>query len=288
LPNSPSPYLVFGATGAAGRFLLPRLVERGDTVHAVSRAAQPPGAPRLTWLRGDLRDRITAPAAEYDAIVSLGPLDAFADWIAAPAAPHARRVVALSSMSADSKRESADTAERALAARLLAAEARLAAACAARDATWTILRPTLIYGDGRDRSLAPIARFARRWHVLPVPIGASGLRQPVHAADVAAAILACADSAAAGNRIYPLGGGERLTFRRLLLRLRAAMSTPVLPLPVPLWSLRLALCWLPAGSAAALARLRQPLVADNSSAAADFGYSPRAFDAAAAVALPHD
>ena len=51
-----------------------------------------------------------------------------------------------------------------------------------RNVAGTIFRPTLIYGTGRDRSLAPIARFARRWRVLPLPVGARGLRQPVHAA----------------------------------------------------------------------------------------------------------
>ena len=61
---------------------------------------------------------------------------------------------------------------------------------AERGIACTVFRPTLIYGAGTDRSLAPIARFARRWRVLPVPLGANGLRQPVHARDLAAACVA--------------------------------------------------------------------------------------------------
>ena len=280
-----STFLIFGASGATGRLLLARLRERGDAVHAVSRRERA-GTQRLSWIVGDLHRGLGVPAAAYDVIVSLGPLEAFAAWLASAAAPAARRVVALSSMSADSKRDSPDAAERALAERLLAAEARLAAAAAARGADWTILRPTLIYGDGGDASLAPIARFARRWHLMPVPVGATGLRQPVHAADLAEAVLSSAESAAARNRIYALGGGERLSFRRLLLRMRAALPGLTLPVPMPLWLLRLPGPWRARGSIAAVARLRQPLLADNAAAAADFGYAPRRFDAAAAVAEP--
>lgn len=280
-----STFLVFGATGATGRQLLARLLARGDGVDAVSRRAHAGSSPPR-WIVGDLHAGVAAPAAAYDVIASLGPLEAFAAWFETASAPAAQRIVALSSMSADSKRGSPDAAERALAARLLAAEARLAAAAAARGADFTILRPTLIYGDGRDASLAPIARFARRWHLMPLPVGADGLRQPVHAADLAAAVLASAEADAARNRVYPIGGGERLTFRRVLLRMRAALPGPTVPLPLPLWLLRMPGPWLRHGSAAAVERLRRPLVADNSAAAADFGYAPRGFEAAAAVARP--
>ena len=137
---------------------------------------------------------------------------------------------------------------------------------------------------GSDRSLAPIARFARRWRVLPLPIGASGLRQPVHADDLAQAIVATIDCPATFGKTYALGGGERLPFGEMLWRLRGTLPGFVLPLPLPAFALRFA-----AGVAGrsfaqvgggALARLREPLIADHSEAVRDFGYSPRAFIAA--------
>jgi len=206
--------------------------------------------------------------------LSLGPLDAFSGWLERQATAPAR-VIALSSMSAESKCTSPDAAERALAEGLRASEARILQTGAKRRIDCTIFRPTLIYGAGTDRSLAPIARFARRWHVLPIPIGASGLRQPVHAADLAKACIAALKQPASHGKIYALGGGERLSFAAMLWRLRAAQPGFVLPVPLPLFALR------PGASmgAAALARLRVPLIADNTDAARDFGYAPAAFRA---------
>ena len=280
-----STFIIFGATGATGRFLLPALLARNARVHAVSRRPPATRGPQPAWIQGDLFGAIDALPPAADTIVSLGPLDAFAAWFERAAVAGVRRVVALSSMSAETKSASPDAAERALAETLRAAEQRLLHSAAARAAGCTLLRPTLIYGGGADRSLVPIARFALRRRVLPIPFGASGLRQPVHAADLAGAVDAVVDCAAAHGKIYALGGGERLRFDRMLLRLRAAMPTFVLPLPLPQAAIRAALrlrTGPDAGTigAAAIGRLSVDLIADNGEAARDFGYSPRAFLAA--------
>lgn len=276
--------LIFGASGAVGRGLAPRLLGDGERIVGVSRRP-PPGSSAIAWIRGDLHADMPA-TGPADAIVSLGPLDAFAAWFERAAPAGVRRVVALSSMSAESKADSRDAAERELARRLHDAEQRLIAAADARAVPWTVLRPTLIYGGGADRSLAPIVRFARRWRVMPLPIGGGGLRQPVHADDLAAAVAAVLRSPSSAGRIYPLGGGERLPFVALLSRLRAALPGFVLPLPVPLPLLRgvariaRRLLGTDALNAAAIDRLRVALVADNAAAQRDFGYAPRPFVAA--------
>ena len=278
--------MIFGATGPVGRAVLARLRGSAARVFAVSRSAPPAAAAPLLWIRGDLSGAVAPPPEAIDVILSLGPLDAFAVWFGQHAPAGVRRVVALSSMSAQSKQASTDPAERELALRLTAAEQRLADAAQARGVAWTVLRPTLIYGDGRDRSLAPIARFMRRWRVAPIPVGAVGLRQPLHVDDLAAAVLAASDSDAAVGRIYPLGGGERLRFVDLVRRLRREIPGFVLPVPVPLLALRLAQRSGAAFTAAAIARLRVALVADNAAAARDLGHAPRAF--AARDVLPAD
>jgi nucleoside-diphosphate-sugar epimerase len=267
-----SSVLVFGASGSVGQFLLPLLSPHHEVI-AVSRS---PAADRVGWIGGDLNDLGMAwPAA--DIVISLGPLDAFAAWLQRCPAT-LRRVIALSSMSAESKHESIDPHERALANRLRAAECLLIGTAAERGIACTVFRPTLIYGAGTDRSLAPIARFARRWRILPVPFGASGLRQPVHARDLALASAAALTNKATFGNIYALGGGERLRFDALLLRLRAALPRPVLAVPVPMIALRLAARGRQGSfNANAVARLYQPLIADHSDAVRDFGYAPTAF-----------
>jgi uncharacterized protein YbjT (DUF2867 family) len=271
---------IFGASGQVGHYLLPELGTRHSLV-AVSRAPRIAESP---WLCADINDeRVNWPAA--DSVISLGPLDAFAAWLDRYRGDALRRVIALSSMSAESKIDSPDPAERDLAGRLNIAEVQVTRRAEASGIALTLFRPTLIYGAGSN-SLSRIAAFARRWHVLPVPLGARGLRQPVHARDLARACVAALDNARTYGKIYPLGGGERLRFDEMLARLYEALGGRAVRLPVPLPVLSLAARWRPAGglfSAAAVARLREPLIADNSAAQRDFGYAPGAFDAGAAL-----
>jgi nucleoside-diphosphate-sugar epimerase len=273
--------LVFGASGAIGRFLVPRLLAAGHDVLAVSRVPRETTHPRLRWIAGDLPGGLaTVPTS--DAILSLGPLDAFAAWLAGRAIADRPRIVAIGSLSEKTKRTSRDPAERALAERLATAERTLAAAAEARGSTATILRASLVYGAGLDRNLTPIAAFARRWHVFPLAPGALGLRQPVHADDLAAACVRLATMPSTGG-VYDVGGGERLAFSAMLARVRASLGFATLPLPVPIALARAGvgiarrLPAFGAASASALDRLREDLVVDHAAAAADFGWSPRDF-----------
>ena len=75
----------------------------------------------------------------------------------------ARRVVALSSTSRFTKSGSSDSQEQSVAERLAEAEARLQAWAEARGVEWVVLRPTLIYGLGRDKNIVEIARCIRRF-----------------------------------------------------------------------------------------------------------------------------
>lgn len=271
--------LVFGASGAIGRFLLPRLVDAGHAVTAVSRRPQA-ATPQVQWLTGGFEQGELALTA-FDAIASCGPLDAFSRWFARTPLAGRPRVVAFGSLSIDSKRDSPDPAERALAQRLREAEQRLFDAAATRGCPCTVLRPTLVYGAGIDRSLTPLARQALRWRLFPRIPGARGLRQPVHADDLAGACVQVLARRDPVGHVHELGGGERLTFDAMLERVRQSLPRPCLPLPVPLPAVRLLatlarVAGVAAGSAA-VARLGEDLVADDASARAAFGWNPRPF-----------
>ncbi|MEO7065304.1 MAG: NAD-dependent epimerase/dehydratase family protein [Rhodanobacter sp.] len=265
--------LVFGASSQLGHFLLPRLLAGGESVVALSRRAQL-DRPDVTWLRGQLSDAIVPPAS-LSAIISFGPLQAFADWVAHAPLVGAPRVIATSSMSAESKRHSNVPEEQALSRQLLDGEAALAAACAKHGCAWTILRPTLVYGAGLDKSLTPIARRAMRLHVFPLPAG-RGLRQPVHADDIAQAVLAALECPAAAGRILSAGGGERLRAAEMFARVRRSLTQSTLPLPLPTWLLRCAQLVLPR-LRGPLHRLEVDLVADNDELQRLLGIHPRPF-----------
>lgn len=272
--------LVFGASGQIGAPLLERLGDAGWRVLAVSREARS-DAPGRHWLQGDFARMPVLPAA-VDAVFSCGPLDLFARWYEA-AGLHCPRVVAFGSTSASTKQDSGDDAERELARRLLGAEARLHAAAEARGAAATLLRPTLVYGAGRDATLTRIAAMARRWGRFVLPTRADGLRQPVHVDDLAAAALAACEAQAAHGRAYDLPGGERLPYREMVARVLACVeprpALHALPMPVFLALLRLAQARGIAGGLGpgAVARMREDLVFDAAPAARDFGYAPREF-----------
>ena len=272
--------LVFGASGQIGAPLLERLGDAGWRVLAVSREARS-DTPGRHWLQGDFARMPALPAA-VDAVFSCGPLDLFARWYEA-AGLHCPRVVAFGSTSASTKQDSRDDAERELARRLLGAEARLHAAAEARGAAATLLRPTLVYGAGRDATLTRIAAMARRWGRFVLPARADGLRQPVHVDDLAAAALAACEAQAAHGRAYDLPGGERLPYREMVARVLACVeprpALHALPMPVFLALLRLAQARGIAGGLGpgAAARMREDLVFDAGPAARDFGYAPRGF-----------
>lgn len=265
--------LVVGASSQIGYFVLPRLLASGEPVLALSRHSRAAQA-GVEWLQGSLPDAMpTLPP--LSAIISFGPLPAFAVWLRQTPLSNAPRVVATSSMSAESKRESSVPAERETSRQLREGEAALDAACAAHGCAWTVLRPTLVYGAGMDKSLTPIARRASQLRLFPLP-AARGLRQPVHADDIARAVIATLERPASAGRIMSIGGGERLPAGEMFARVRRSLSTPTLPLPLPSWLLVAARGMLPR-LRGPLSRLDADLIADNEELQRLLDVHPRPF-----------
>lgn len=278
--------LVFGGSGQVGVPLLERLRDAGWRVFAVSRGRHA-DLPGVQWLQGDLERCDGLPRA-VDAIFSCGPLDHFARWYAASAI-EAPRVLAFGSTSVEAKRDSADPHERDLAQRLREGERCVFAAAAARSAQATLLRPTLVYGAGRDLTLTRIASLARRWGRFVLPRNAGGLRQPVHVDDLACAAMAAQAAPSAHGRAYDLPGGETLPYREMVARTLAVLQPPprLLQVPAPVFAAALlgarAVGRGRGFGAAALARMREDLVFDVAPAQDDFGYAPRPFRPTAAM-----
>lgn len=267
--------IVFGGSGQIGHFLLPRLRARDISVAAFSRQPRPTTGGVL-WMQGCLPDDVPAPQQPANAIISLGPLDHFTSWLDHARVPGAPRIVAMSSMSAESKSDSPDPAERALAQRLRASEQNLLARCAELGCDCTLLRATLIYGTGMDRSLTPIVRRALHWRVFPLPRG-RGLRQPVHAEDLALAVLAALDCPTSAGQIIAVGGGERLSATAMFQRVRASVPRRTVPLALPRWVLAL-VARLSGRGRGVVSRLPRDLVADNTKLVGLLGVQPRPFE----------
>ena len=104
-----------------------------------------------------------------------------------------------------------------------------------------MLRPTLVYDGFSDRNIARMIRLVRRTRVLPIARPRPGLRQPIHADDIATAILGALDNPRAAGRAFNIAGGEVLTYRAMAERVfRSQGLTPrFVVLPVPLAALGL-------------------------------------------------
>ena len=282
MPDAPTrTALVFGASGQIGEALLARLAGGGWQAFAVSRVPRPP-AGGVTWLTGEFANVGGLPEA-VDVVFSTGPLDGFAQWYARGQVA-TRRVVAFGSTSLDTKQASADAYERDIVARLQAAERLVFDTASANGAAATVLRPTLVYGAGRDQTLARIAAMGRRMGFFVLPRGANGKRQPVHVDDLAHAALAVVDAPATHGKAYALPGGETLAYRDMVARTLAALDPPARLWEVPMPVFRTAL-WLARKAGMmrgltddAVARMREDLVFDASPAWRDFGYAPRPFE----------
>ncbi|NWL76811.1 epimerase [Pseudomonas taiwanensis] len=224
---------VLGARCSVGSSLIPILATRGKVV-AFSRHPRPGHSHDLVeWAStpGPLGDN-SQDLHQIDLWISLLPIWILRDILPYLAAMGAKRIVAMSSTSVLAKQDSPDPRERELAVRLAEGEAALLDWAAGNDIEVAILRPTMIYGNGRDANLCAIAKMIRTFGFFPVIGNASGLRQPIHADDLASA-CAVAITIPQVGKIYTLSGGEVLTYREMLVRLFTNLGKPVRILSLP-------------------------------------------------------
>jgi nucleoside-diphosphate-sugar epimerase len=288
--------IVTGATGLVGHYLLPQLTERGFAVQAISR--QPPrsatigAAGAARWMKLDLDGPWAAAGAAgaresrfgaADSLVHTAPIWLLPPWLPRAADAGVHRLVAFSSTSRFTKQDSGSPRERATARRLAEAEDAVQETCFTLGIRWTILRPTLVYGGGRDRNVSDVARFVARFGFFPIAGHGTGRRQPVHGADLAAAARDVLDNPATFDRAYDTPGGETLTYAEMVSRIaRAVGRTPRLvhlPLPLLRGTLAAASCLPGLGHVTRdmADRMNQDLVFDLAPARRDFGYDPRPF-----------
>ena len=272
---------VLGGTSIVGGPLLTLAVRDGLEVLAVSRStAGRPAASGVHWCQP--QSPPPPGVGPITAWISLCPIWVVPDLIEWLEQMGIETLVAVSSMSIETKRDSPVAAERNLAETLAAAEDALTEWAENRGRRLVILRPTMIYDGVRDGNITAIAACVRRLGWFPLCGRAEGLRQPVHAGDVAAACLAAARHPAPA-RLYTLSGGEPLSFRELVARTCRAGGLPIRTVSLPAWAWNLAArVGRRLGVAAGLTvgagmRMNQDLSCDHARATKDLGFQPRAF-----------
>ncbi len=275
--------MVLGGSNLIASYLLWRLAARGEGALVVAR--RPVDAPAACDV---LRMDVLQPGA-WVAPAGVTAISVLPLAILVRILPHLESVsamVAIGSTSVFSKADSEDLHDREIATRLASAESALVSWCAARGITSTILRPTLVYDGIGDRNVARMRRVVRRYRVLPIAAPAQGLRQPIHADDIAKAILACLGNAEAANRAFNIAGGEILTYRAMAEMVFASEGRKPRFLPLPLE-------WLERGfnlaggsgllrqdgvGVSVFRRMNEDLVFDVAPGLQTLGYEPRRFE----------
>ena len=277
-----APVLVTGATSQIGRRVLGRLSAADVSVAALSRRLPAEaGEENAQLIVGDLTQPALDIGQEFPSLVHIAGI-----WLLPPHISNLhrnglRRLVCFSSTAIYNKLDSINASERDVARRMIAAEKSIAEQCDSMGIQWTILRPTLIYGLGLDRNVSRAAHFIRKMRVYPLATGATGLRQPVHADDLAAAAIAALQSDRAVGRSYDVGGGERLAYREMIGRIFDTLNLPRRLVPVPGLEFAVAAAGFclrkPEVTGDVVRRMRLDLICGNDAAEADLDFQPRAF-----------
>ena len=271
--------LVIGATGLVGGYIVEQLVRSGQRPLAVSRSPQ--SGAGADWFQGDLTQPEAWRIPPFTTLYFTGDASLLPAVLPRLFNPALKRVIVFSSTSVITKQDSEVAAEREMLKSLADAEQQIAAACEQHDIGWTILRPTLIYAEGRDTNITPLSRLMRRFGFMPLVGGARGLRQPVHAEDLAIGAIAAASSLAAVNKFYALPGGETLSYREMVGRIFDGLGRPrrTVPVPVSLWRAIFFFVkpLFPSANVAMGTRMMKDMAFDSEPAVRDFGWKPRSF-----------
>lgn len=271
---------VIGGNSLVGKYVT-QLVAEEDECIAFTRQTLPAPTGNLQWK--PFQDLIDGNVEALDGVICVSHIWIAPNLVKPLKALGARKIVAISSTSRFTKTDSGSEKERALARQLEESEDRLMHFARAAGLTYVILRPTLIHGDRIDKNVAEIGRAIERFRFFPVFGRAEGLRQPIHAQDVAQACVLAFNSEEAQNKAYNITGSETLTYREMVRRIFAKRALRPIVLSVPIWSFRLAaavLRRLPRFRNLTVdmaLRMNENLIFSNADARRDFGFNPSGF-----------
>ena len=120
----------------------------------------------------------------------------------------------------------------------LRAEQGLIELCQNSPMTWTILRPTLVYGAGNPGNMERLMKLINTG--FPLPLGSINNRKSfVYVGNLVDAMIACLDHPNAKNQTFIVSDGEDLSTTDLIRRLGKALGKSPLLLPIPAELLRL-------------------------------------------------
>lgn len=274
---------VTGATSEMGLCVVRRLMAAGASVLALSRGEPIPFEHvQLRWIRDDLDNEACTLHGYYaDMAVHCAPLHFLAKAVPMLKESGVTRLVAFSSALAAARIHTQDMQEWEYLKHLNESEQAAREACEEQGLALTIFRPSFIYGTGLDRGVTALYQWVMKRGFVPVYPPALGRCHPVHADDMAIAVVQVLENPITHGKQYNISGGEILTCREIIERVFALAKKPV---RIVEWSLMpYMLDWAgrvfqnPNLKRELAYRMNENLLFFHDAAREDFAYHPRAF-----------
>jgi len=232
----PCSVLVTGATGFVGRRLVPALLERGYAVKAMTRNPDTYGGAGDA-VYGDVHDPGTLAAALEGVDVAIylvhslddpkferKDADAARGFGLAAAATGVRQIIYLGGLGEEGGELSAHLRSRREVESLLGAS----------GVPVTVLRAAIVVGAG-GISWEITRQLVRKLPAMAVPRWATTMTQPIGIDDVVRYLAGVVDNDAAKDRVFEIGGADRLSYVEMLQQAAEVMNgrrVPIVKVPV--------------------------------------------------------
>lgn len=236
--------LVTGGSGFIGRRVVSRLTEGGNSVRVLARgqrrADQPSG---VEVVRGDVvsAEGLSEAMSEVEKVVHLVAIirESGSQTFEAVIRQGTERLVEAAKVAGVKKfvYVSAIGAQDDPYYPYLHAKWAAERAVALSGLKYTILRPSIIFGEG-DEFINALAGLVRYNPVVPVAGDGKAKFQPLRVEDLVTCIVACLDEEAHGGQTLEVGGPEHLTYEEMLDIVKEALGKSRVKVHVPLAVMR--------------------------------------------------
>lgn len=145
---------------------------------------------------------------------------------------------------------------------------------------WTIVRPTLVIGDGGGIEFNMYASYVKRYPIYFLPGGGKSLKRPVKSADLVKGIASAGLSEKSVGKTYALAGSTIISMAQMAKVILKNAGKSHLMVPIPWWIARRIVVlksWIggrPVTAEQALAGFLYDAVPEIDSARCDLGYNP--------------
>lgn len=270
--------LVTGITGLTGRFLF-REIENDGKIRGLRCLVRKSGD--LSWMSGSRPDICYGDSNDVDdlarcmkdveGVIHLVNIRCSPQIIEACKRSGVRRVVFVNTTGMYSRYQAYADLYR-----------RLEEGIISSGLDYTIVRPTMIYGNQQDKNIHKLVKLLNRLPIFPVAGNGSSLMQPIYAGDLARVIYRAYKSSGAIGKEYNVAGKESLSYLELLREITAALGKRRVFINIP-YSLALLVGKLgdviPNGlvNLERIQRLSEDKAFDYTKAQNDLGFDPLSF-----------